>query len=486
MTNPSPGPSLLQARGSEPHPHSLTHRRRHDSTHGHHHHRHRRQSPTRSEETAEQPGSGHETGVEEPSAATQKPSIADTNDLGPPNGVGPSESSVHVVKSVDSSSPTEVVHNASSPSPFNSTSSALYLRSAIETPKTLLAGSVLGKTAAIPTTDTQATAAIPTAALDTSSGSATSSPTGSSSVVATTDTSTTAAATTTDLTSATSSTATISATAFSTATTQSDESSFASASTSASSLSLSDTTSTYSDGGFVAPSAAGGARPPPSSDAKTNAGSAHDPEPQKVRIIGGVFGSVAGVAFLAVLVLLVLRYKKRRDAGTLLGGGRLGSTASGTLTGGDSMAMAERSGPLAVSAPFSSLTRKRNSRQPSDPVEEGGERGFYRVAGRKLPPVLITGGDGYSDPRESIMSGGSDYYRDSQAFDLAAAGGPRQLALGAPMRPVSGVPIMRSGPARTPVTENPFVDPLVPPATQDTPTRRPVSRASASKFHESI
>lgn len=210
------------------------------------------------------------------------------------------------------------------------------------------------------------------------------------------------------------------------------------------------------------------------------------PQPQKV-IIGSVCGSVAGVAFLAVLVLLALRYKRRRDAGALLGSSRLGSTASGNLTGGDSMAMTERFGPSAVPRPFSSLTRKRNSRQLANLVEEGGERGFYRVAGRKLPPVLINGGgDGYSDPRQSVLSDGSDYYCGSQAFDLPAVGAPRQLALGAPMRPVSGVPIMRSGPARTPVTENPFVDPLSPSAVQDTPNRRLVSWVSTSKFHESI
>lgn len=236
----------------------------------------------------------------------------------------------------------------------------------------------------------------------------------------------------------------------------------------------------------MATSVAGGASPNPSSGARANGGNAQDPELHRAGIIGGVCGSLAGVAFLAVLVLLALRYKKRRDASALLGGRRLGSTASGTLTGGDLMAMTQRSRISAVPVPFSSLTRKGNSHHAAASAEQGGETGFYRVAGRKLPPVLMTGGDGYSDPRESVMSGGSDYNRGSQAFDLVAAGSPRQLALGAPMRPVSGVPIMRSGPARTPVTENPFVDPLSPPPTQDTSTRRPVSRASVSKFHESI
>lgn len=205
MTNPSPGPSLVQARASELHPHSLIHRRRHDSTHSHHHHRHQRthRSPSGSEsgETAEQAGGEHEAGVEEPLAAAQEASfLTDANDLQLSNGVDPNGSSVDAVKGVDSSFPTGVGQNASPP-PSDSTTSALYLRTAIETPEPLLAGSVLGNTVAITTPDSQATAATPAVALDIGSDyAASSSTTGSSSPVATTDTST--GPTTTDPTSA--------------------------------------------------------------------------------------------------------------------------------------------------------------------------------------------------------------------------------------------------------------------------------------------
>ena len=71
------------------------------------------------------------------------------------------------------------------------------------------------------------------------------------------------------------------------------------------------------------------------------------------------------------------------------------------------------------------------------------------VSGKKLISVLQSGGDGYSDPRGSVMSG-SSYYRDSMFPNTLP---PQRLQLGSPMRPESGVVIMRSGPGRTPIQE---------------------------------
>ncbi|GJN85879.1 hypothetical protein PLIIFM63780_009453 [Purpureocillium lilacinum] len=242
---------------------------------------------------------------------------------------------------------------------------------------------------------------------------------------------------------------------------------------------------------------ADGAQPSPTSDS-----GGHSPDklsPQQKQVIGGVVGSIAGVAFLALLVLLALKYKRRRDGRQLIGGGQSGQDASRSITGGDggsgaSRAMAERSGPsAAVTAALATLTGKRNARQTAS-SSEGTERGFYRVSGRKLPSVLHTGGDGYSDPRESTIrestiSGSSDYYRGSQSFDPAAVQAGH-LALGAPMRPVSGVPVMRSGPARVPVTENPFDDPATPTSPTDMSSRnlgsRESPRAQGSRFQEGI
>lgn len=220
--------------------------------------------------------------------------------------------------------------------------------------------------------------------------------------------------------------------------------------------------------------------------------------PQEKQIVGGVVGSVAGAAFLLLLVMMAIKWKKRRhDVQELIGGdGRRAISASPTGRPGDGgssagQQMTERSGPSLVPAALASLTAKKDRSGPSSPPASG-ERGFVRVSGKKLPSVLQHGGDGYSDPRQSTMSGESDYYRGSQSFDPATG----RLALGSPMRPVSGVPIMRTGPGRTPVTEqNPFSDPSDPPSPPPPPrtdqvgrslTSQDGSRGSGSRFQENI
>lgn len=179
--------------------------------------------------------------------------------------------------------------------------------------------------------------------------------------------------------------------------------------------------------------------------------------PQEKQIVGGVVGGIAGAAFFILLIMMALRYKKRKHERGL--DGEPDSSGMRRITSGSEMA--ERSVPAAVAAALASLTGKRPAAATDTP--QAGDRGFYRVSGRKLQPVLQSGGDGYTDPHDSVGSGVSDYYRGSQAFE--PGGGPsNKLALGTPMRPVSGVMVMRDGPGRTPVTEqNPFADPPTPP-----------------------
>jgi hypothetical protein len=213
--------------------------------------------------------------------------------------------------------------------------------------------------------------------------------------------------------------------------------------------------------------------------------------PQEKQIVGGVVGSVAGVAFFLLIILMALRHRKRKQSRALgeeHGGSGARGITGGDHTGGGGGGMTERSVPAAVTAALASLTGKRQP--PASEPPPTGERGFYRVSGRKLPSVLQSGGDGYTDPHESIASGTSDYYRGSQAFD-PASGANTRLALGSPMRPVSGVPIMRDGPGRTPVHEsNPFADPPSPPAAPDPVGRSHPSQdgsgASGSRFRERI
>lgn len=259
------------------------------------------------------------------------------------------------------------------------------------------------------------------------------------------------------------------------------------------------------DGGFGG-GFGGGATPSivdsmqPSSSASSNS-TASALSPQQKQVIGGVLGGVAGAAFFLVLVLVALRWKRRQNNAAQASSQAAsesrelpptsdapsGAPNGGGGSGGGGSAMVERYSAAALTAAFTGLAPKRSSASVNS--SETGERGFYRVSGRKLPSVLQVGGDGYSDPRSSFMSGTSDYYRGSQAFDPFGGPGTR-LQLGAPMRPDSGVPIVRSSPARPVVAEeNPFADPPTsPPGDALAPplTRPRTGPRRGSKFQEGI
>lgn len=136
------------------------------------------------------------------------------------------------------------------------------------------------------------------------------------------------------------------------------------------------------------------------------------------------------------------------------GGDGGGSGAYGTM---------ERAAPYSVASSLAALAGKRASRSRASSGPEMAERGFVRVSGKKLPPVLQFGGDGYTDPRDrdSVTSDVS-VYRDSMAVFTS---NQQRLALGSPMRPESGVLVYNPGPARTPVTSlvpNPLESPALP------------------------
>ncbi|KAJ4856118.1 hypothetical protein T069G_09486 [Trichoderma breve] len=249
-------------------------------------------------------------------------------------------------------------------------------------------------------------------------------------------------------------------------------------------------------GGDSAPTASGAA--PTTSSSSNSTDSALSP--QQKQVIGGVVGGLAGAAFFLVLVLLALRYKRRQLNAAQAASqptsesrelppatGAPNGAPSGGNGGGNGGAMAERYGAAALTAAFAGLSPKTSSASANS--ADTGERGFYRVSGRKLPSVLQVGGDGYSDPRASFMSGTSDWNRGSQAFDPFGGPGAR-LQLGVPMRPDSGVPVVRSGPARAVVAEsNPFADPpRTPPADASVPPmmRQRESPGRGSRFQEGL
>lgn len=185
---------------------------------------------------------------------------------------------------------------------------------------------------------------------------------------------------------------------------------------------------------------------------------------QTNQVIGGVVGGVAGLSLLVALAFMLLRWKKRGVSHLRLGEdgrnpasrtlGPAPGPGGGSGTGNDNGAYGtmERSSPYVVPSALAALAGKRSPQRQIEPAPEMGERSFVRVSGKKLPPVLQFGGDGYTDPRdrESLTSDVS-VYRDSMA--VFNHENHTQLTLGSPMRPESGVMVMHPGPRKTPVTE---------------------------------
>lgn len=280
---------------------------------------------------------------------------------------------------------------------------------------------------------------------------------------------------------------------FSTPVTAQSSTTFASSILSSSPSPLSDSTSTWTTGsssagwssssdysasptysGTAGNDGSGTATPSVSTSPATSTSASSDSSgggtaPQTKEVVGGVFGGIAGVALLIGLAFMILRMKKRGWCHLRLGGEDDGPSAAsralpasggggggaGAGAGGDASGaygtMQQRSAPQSVAASLAAMTGKRSSRDRAGSGSEMAERGFVRVSGRKLPPVLQYGGDGYTDPRNSQLSEASaSVYRDSMAvFDQPNA---TRLALGSPMRPESGIMTMQPGPAKTPVT----------------------------------
>ena len=219
-------------------------------------------------------------------------------------------------------------------------------------------------------------------------------------------------------------------------------------------------------------------------------------------VVGGVVGSVAGVAIIALLLLFIVKWKKNRNGALLsLGSGRDGAgDGPDTVTGGPpsqpSGGMVERrSFVYAVPAALASLTGYKRSSQKTERTissTAGSERGFYRVSGRKLPSVLQTGGDGYGGSMLDNTLSGSSFYRDSHGF-YGGPGTPTFPALETQRESGQiGTPVMRPSPARTPVTEQgpfsavPPLDPL-PPRPDVLGRSHPSQDGShASKFTEEV
>ncbi|KIW16153.1 hypothetical protein PV08_06204 [Exophiala spinifera] len=258
--------------------------------------------------------------------------------------------------------------------------------------------------------------------------------------------------------------------------------------------------------------------------------------PTQQQVVGGVVGGIAGIAVALAILLVVLRWYRRR----LKARGQLPEQIAARQLGSDSdnrypMSMRSSNTPFTAAVAHNLRRLRPHSLQTNATTATGGtdfsakdsERGFQRIAGRKIAPVLSSGGDPYggnygafekeaeagpSDPlhgAERSLAGAS-FYRDHDGFyggkgnhsptfppspTTAASGGKAgelpfglaglgstvrdfagtigsdsQTSLNAPSRP-EGIAVMRPSPARTPVTLSPAASsirlPIQPPPTLD-------------------
>ncbi|RJE22932.1 hypothetical protein PHISCL_04741 [Aspergillus sclerotialis] len=129
------------------------------------------------------------------------------------------------------------------------------------------------------------------------------------------------------------------------------------------------------------------------------------PSPTTNKIVGGVVGSVAGVAFLFLVILLYLRRRHAafRAAREGLPAGEVAGGAAGEGSVSHSAEMTSRQSshdPLFASSLAPAFMRSwrkssQTTRTDSTLVSNQSERGFQKIAGRKIPSVLQSGGDGY-------------------------------------------------------------------------------------------
>jgi hypothetical protein len=163
---------------------------------------------------------------------------------------------------------------------------------------------------------------------------------------------------------------------------------------------ISSTSSQYASGSTIAGAAATLSATGSGSVSLATPGSSSDPTsssngpvaPNTPQVVGGVVGAIAGLTFILLVLLFFLRRYRRQlqDRGELLEPDPNGRDGTNT------MSMRSSHTPL-VAAVTASLKRMRpGSSQTTATAETGiSERGFQRVAGRKIETVLKTGGDGY-------------------------------------------------------------------------------------------
>jgi hypothetical protein len=235
------------------------------------------------------------------------------------------------------------------------------------------------------------------------------------------------------------STATSTTSTTSTISTTSTETSITTSTETASSSYLSSSGNLQGGGGHAT------STPSSTSTAGAGTGSGTGLSIQKPAVIGGLIGGLAGIALILALALLFLRSKKRRyrrsrGSGPVLAGGAASRLSpSGGPVAEESSTWSLPGGSAGILKRFRPTTPQPETAIAAPP----GEKGFYKVSGRKIPPVIGGGGgDGFGggykkealdSPIDPYGLGPSDRYQS-----LEVVGGSSERV------------IMRPSPARTP------------------------------------
>ena len=223
--------------------------------------------------------------------------------------------------------------------------------------------------------------------------------------------------------------------------------------------------------------------------------------PATPAVVGGVVGGVAGFTIVLVFLLFLLRWKRRRMLNQQLRDEDPEFAPPGTAQ--SRAAMAESAAPLAGTGlvPFFRRLRPHSGQTIATTTTTAStERGFQNLGGRKIESVLTSGGDGYGGlaPNSAANLSTTSFYRDAQGNTYGGTGStpssmyvgpgsppasPRRPAVGATVHPDprasdKEVAVLRSGPARTPVTTRGFESPPRSVATAE-PIPPPIIRPDA-------
>lgn len=146
-------------------------------------------------------------------------------------------------------------------------------------------------------------------------------------------------------------------------------------------------------------SGSGSESAPTTSQTQSSSGSGSGIDPTTSKIVGGVVGSVAGLAMIVLLLFYLFRRRK-----LLLQQKGPGALPLPSDDGGTTREVTTRSSndPL-FSASYLAPAFMKRWRQSTMTVRSEStisssnpsERGFQKISGRKIPPVLTHGGDGY-------------------------------------------------------------------------------------------